>query len=93
MSDYINKDAFVKNITERYCSGCNDHFGVKCKACWVDDMLGEIDDAPVTDITHCKDCKWHIQSEHDEHPFCDMDEICRYTPDCGYCYWGRRKEN
>ena len=69
MSDYINKDAFVKNITERYCSGCNDHFGVKCKACWVDDMLGEIDDAPTEDaviihtptvdaepVVRCKDC-------------------------------------
>lgn len=59
MSDYINKDAFVKNITERYCSGCNDHFGVKCEACWVDDMLGEIDSAPTADVVpvvRCKDC-------------------------------------
>lgn len=90
MSDYINKDAFVKDITERYCSGCNDHFGVKCKACWVDDMLGEIDDAKVADAVELKTGHWEIAIGYDIRRCCQCSE-CRkmafepsdFCPACG----------
>lgn len=41
----IDADAFETDIRSRYCHTCDNYNGLKCKACWVDDMLGEVDDA------------------------------------------------
>ena len=46
MPRYIDADAFDADCRKRYCTDCNNYNGVKCRACWVDDMLGEVDDAP-----------------------------------------------
>lgn len=64
MAEYIEREAFLKNIEERYCLPCKeagrDHNGCKCDVCWVDDMRGDVIDAPSADVAtvvHCKDCK------------------------------------
>ena len=46
----IDADAFEASVRERYCKCCDDLSGIKCKACWVDDMLGEIDLAPEVEV-------------------------------------------
>ena len=47
MDEYINKEAFKKSVEERYCLPCKevgkDYNGCRCRACWVDDMLDEVD--------------------------------------------------
>lgn len=54
MSDYISREAFVADCEGRYCAPCKeqgkDSNGMKCRACWVDDMLGEVMDAPTADV-------------------------------------------
>ena len=42
----IDADAFEKDCRKRLCHECDNYNGVKCKACWVDDMIGEVTDAP-----------------------------------------------
>ena len=42
----IDADAFEADCRKRYCTGCENYNGIKCKSCWVDDMLGEVEDAP-----------------------------------------------
>lgn len=42
----IDGDALIEDTTERYCRGCDNYHGLKCRACWVDDMQGEIEGAP-----------------------------------------------
>lgn len=42
----IDADAFEKDCRKRFCHECDNYNGVKCHACWVDDMLGEVFDAP-----------------------------------------------
>lgn len=46
----IDADAFEAHVKERYCKSCDDINGMRCKACWVDDMLGEIDLAPEVEV-------------------------------------------
>jgi len=46
MPRYIDADAFDADCRKRYCTDCDNYNGVKCRACWVDDMLGDVDDAP-----------------------------------------------
>ena len=45
--DLIDRDALMFDTEERYCTGCDSYRGSRCRACWVDDMHGELVDAPV----------------------------------------------
>ena len=99
MAKYIEREAFLKDIEERYCLPCKeagrDHNGCKCRACWVDDMCGEVIDAPAADVeplVRCMDCKYW-QDNNDGYPH----EECRWghgeTPDANdFCSYGERKE-
>lgn len=50
MVEYINREAFEKSVDERYCKPCKgagkDHNGCWCRACWVNDMLDEVECFP-----------------------------------------------
>ena len=47
MAEYIDSEAFKKSVEERYCLPCKgageDYNGCKCRVCWVEDMLDEVD--------------------------------------------------
>ena len=59
MAEYIERETFLKDIEERYCLPCKgagrDHNGCKCCACWVDDMRGDVIDAPAADVEKMSD--------------------------------------
>ena len=67
MAEYIDRGTFKKSVEERYCKPCKaegkDHNGCWCRACWVDDMLDEVDrfqPADVAPVVHGRDVyKWH----------------------------------
>lgn len=65
MAEYIEREAFLKDIEERYCLPCKDagkdHNGCKCKACWVDDMRGDVIDAPAADVAPVVHGRWERQ--------------------------------
>lgn len=54
MPEYIDKEAFKKSVEERYCKPCKaegkDHNGCWCRACWIDDMLDEVDCFQSSDV-------------------------------------------
>ena len=54
MVDCISRPAFIADCEGRYCVPCKeqgkDSNGMKCRACWVDDMLSEVMDAPAADV-------------------------------------------
>lgn len=58
MAEYIEREAFLEDVEERYCLPCKeagkDHNGCVCRACWVDDMCGEVSGevigAPTADV-------------------------------------------
>ena len=90
MAEFINREAFKKSAEERYCKPCEaegkDHNGCWCRACWVDDMLDEVEcfqPSDVAPVVRCKDCK---------HRF--SDSWCEYVDDDDnfYCARGERKE-
>lgn len=69
MAEYIEHEAFKKSVEERYCKPCKaegkDHNGCWCRACWVDDMLDEVEcfqPADVVPVGRCRDCaKYHAE--------------------------------
>lgn len=63
MAEYIEREAFLKDVEERYCLPCKetgkDYYGCVCRACRVNDMCGEVIDAPAADVVpvvRCRDC-------------------------------------
>lgn len=93
MAEYIDREAFKKSVEEHYCLPCKgagkDYNGCKCRACWVDDMLDEVDcfqpAADVAPVVRCKDCK---------HEFGGSCIICGFQkrkPE-DFCSCGERKE-
>lgn len=63
MDEYMDKEAFKKNIDERYCKPCKaegkDHNGCWCRACWVDDMLDEVDCFQPSDVSPVVHGRWN----------------------------------
>ena len=64
MTEYIELEAFLKDIEKRYCLPCKeagkDHNGCMCRACWVDDMRGEVIDAPTADVAPVVHGRWKL---------------------------------
>ena len=64
MTDYIEREAFLLQCRRRYCEDCERRKGIKngkkktvyaigdapCRACWVDDIMGDIEDFPAADV-------------------------------------------
>lgn len=93
MAEYIDREAFLKDAEIRYCMPCKgagkDYNGLKCRACWGADMMGDVDDAPAADVapvvhgqwihypdcgvTRCSHCGWSIEE-------CWESKRC---PECG----------
>ena len=59
MAEYIERETFLKEIEERYCLPCKedgkDYDGCRCRACWVDDMRGDVICAPAADVEKMSD--------------------------------------
>nr|DAL97885.1 MAG TPA: zinc-ribbon containing domain protein [Caudoviricetes sp.] len=62
MAEYIDKEAFKKSVEERYCKPCKaekkDHNGCWCRACWVDDMLDEVECFQIADVAPVVHGRW-----------------------------------
>ena len=67
MAEYINKEAFKKSVEERYCEPCKtdgkDHNGCWCRACWVDDMLDEVECFQTADVDKVVHGRWESSTD------------------------------
>ena len=67
MAEYIDREVFKKSVEEYYCKPCKaegkDYNGCRCRACWVDDMLDDIDCfQPAADVAPVRHGRWIIDS-------------------------------
>ena len=93
MAEYIERETFLKDIEERYCLPCKeagkDYNGCKCRACWVDDMRGDVIDAPAADVATVRHGRWLCVDTDTEQFFlcnrCKKKEYWEsdYCPNCG----------
>ena len=74
MDEYIDREVFKKSVEEYYCKPCKaegrDHNGCWCRACWVDDMLGEVIDAPPADVAPVVHRRWIEDHDYLKCPEC-----------------------
>lgn len=97
MAEYIDREAFLKDIEERYCLPCKEagknYNGCRCRACWVDDMCGDVIDAPAVDVAPAVHGRWIEQEKYTFGTMYDC-SLCgnlildnghswNYCPNCG----------
>ena len=71
----IDADAEIEAIKKYACEDCESYNGIRCRACWADDLIGWIEGAPKVDAVEVV----HGRNETKQHP---VDEfICSV---CGY---------
>lgn len=79
MAEYIERKAFAEDIRLRHCKGCyGQRNEIYCAACWVDDMLDEIELAPAADVVEVRHEAW-VHSDMAAH-WCGKDKCsgCHY---------------
>ena len=69
MAEYIDREAFKKSVEEHYCLPCKevgkDYNGCRCRACWVDDMLDEVDCfQSAADVAPVRHGRWIDKGEY-----------------------------
>ena len=112
----IDADALMDDVMKRYCKDCDKRKGIKsgkrriiyeigdapCRACSVDDMKAELENAPTIDavpVVRCKDCKhFHYDMPYViqgipvlGHEVCDFwGDGCK-TSENGFCSYAERR--
>lgn len=107
----IDADALLDDVIERYCNDCDKRKGIKngkyriiyeigeapCLSCGVNDMAGEIEDAPTIDVPDRKVGEWLEPTRegcitYDKHAYAECSACgekaylgwwMRYCPNCG----------
>ena len=104
MSRWIDADALTADIQERYCKPCKerkeDYNEVRCRVCWVDDAMDEIDgfaDNSI-DIVRCSECVYcNVQNTKYLYAICERHgiEFKPFEDDTRThgCSWGERKDD
>ena len=103
MPRYIDVDALIDDLIERYCKECGKRKGIKngkyriiyeigeapCRACEVDDVKAELEEAPtahVVEVVRCKDCKRR------KNVYCPL-TVGGWVEDDHFCAYGERGVN
>ncbi len=89
MTEYIDRGKLITDIKNRYCKPCEDekrdYNHVRCRACWVEDMIDEIDEAPTADVQEVKRGKWEWYEEEHGNPIDGYDTDWGWRcPECMY---------
>lgn len=92
MAKYIDADALAEKWRARVCADCERRKGKKngkikfvyeigeapCKACWIADMLDEIEDAPTADVQEVRHGKWEQRGSKIYCTYCNTGFAIRY---------------
>ena len=96
MGDYLISRSEAISAIKRYCEGCDNYNGLRCRACDFDNSIAAICGCKIVDaveVVRCKDCKyWVIDDYWNGNP--DQIRTCRFAGwMCGangYCLYGER---
>ena len=91
----IDAEAFDADIIKRYCKHCDNGKGLRCRVCWINDMLCELEDAPTIEAKPVVHAHWEKPTRINGRTFsichcsacnevpCGIDENTKFCPNCG----------
>lgn len=91
----IDANKRISEIKQLYCASCDNYGGTKCRACWVDDAMCLIEDAPTVDaveVVRCRECHCYTPVDKRIGKCVFMIGEPQYVVPNGYCYLGERKD-
>ena len=53
----IDTEAVIRKLRKANCAECDSYNDVRCRACWVDDVVSMLEDAPTVDAVEVPDKK------------------------------------
>lgn len=75
MPEYINKEKTLEELRLIFCKDCNNYNDdIRCRCCYIDDVLLEIKDMPTADVVEIKRGHWGVCA--DEHEICASEFVC-----------------
>ena len=91
----IDADAEIEAIKKYACEDCDSYNGIRCRACWADDLMSWIDDAPKVDAVSrgvVDQIRWERDvaiKQLEEHgiPFCGIAPDVVKVVRCKDCKW------
>ncbi len=89
--EYIEREDTIEKIKQVYCSDCNSHNGVMCRACQIDDAILQIDAEPAADVAPVVHSEWINRSGGNATcKRCGVRQFYVYDDDgeqnfCGHC--------
>ena len=78
----IDANARIEEIKEAQCTGCENYGGIRCRACWVDDAIGLIDDSPTVDAVEVVHGRWEWYTDRCEDLFLGCDDDYGWRCSC-----------
>ena len=88
----IDADAEIEAIKNYACKDCDSYNGIRCRACWADDLMNWIDDAHKVDAVEVVHGRWQkvytcsgerLWGYECEQCKADSPKESNYCPNCG----------
>ena len=89
----IDTETVIRKLRKANCAECDNYNAVRCRACWVDDVVSLLEDSPTVDaveVVRCKDCRYCQSDVHGLWCFNDYEHSLQPNDFCSY---GERKDN
>jgi hypothetical protein len=93
MARLIDADALCENIKKQYCERCKaqgkDYKEILCRACDIDDMRIQTEDAPTVDAVPVVHGRWRMETDEEEpNPLCKVlvCSVCGKMGGRNFCY-------
>ena len=84
MAEYIDRGRFKESAEDRYCKPCKeegkDYNGCRCRACWVDDMIDEVDCFQTADVAPVVHGRWILEVHYER-----VNYRWNVTAECSEC--------
>ena len=78
MARYINEDEFIAWVKEHWCAECQNDNGLRCRACWIDDAIDIVEEAPEADVVPKSEYEEVLSNWQKIHDSYDADCIEHY---------------
>ena len=82
----IDTETVIRKLRKANCAECDNYNAIRCRACWVDDVVSLLDDSPKVDAVEVVHGRWAIINE-----YCCVCSVCHnasiqtyyFCPECG----------
>ena len=77
----IDTETVIRKLRKANCAECDNYNAVRCRACWVDDVVSLLEDSPTVDAVEVGHGRW-VFTTHEEY----SNYRWNVTAECSECH-------